>query len=534
MKRISLAIIVAATLSAPLDKVWCTEFQYTFDLSSGLFSVNRQLLEDITGMEAVAAGDGWFVADGGARGSFTYDNAGPFVQTTGLGDSLYAANSNMAVDLIVNGNSLGSLSAVRGGVIVRDNEQGDLVNASITNASEGWSGEISIGQYSIIGAGVIWTGGDFISDQSLPGMLPPPPGYEFAIVNFGIVDAALPSTIQGISAAQLVLAGIPAADVTGTADISGDAVPDVAHLTQNGQPKVRYYSGASRQKIKGVSYFGPAWVGVAITTVADGDANGVADDPAVAVLAHKRSDGKNAVEVRRADNKAFINKVFFLGPNWTIIDVAVIDVTDTTTGLVSPALAVLGVNPNKPFEEQIKVQVRWLNSGALLANWYFLNGNWTPLALEGVNRSGATPLLAVLANKAATGANVVQARQLSDGVIQRNTSFFNANWLARDVAILLDSDGDGNANDPAYLVLANDPETGRNKVQTRRVSDGSRLQNVAMLGTNWNGQRITGTGDISGNLREEVGVLGEKTSDGRVAIQLKDYADRTTTATIFP
>jgi hypothetical protein len=323
-------------------------------------------------------------------------------------------------------------------------------------------------------------------------------------------------------------------DVTGVVDISGDAVPDVAHLTLNGQPKVRYYSGASRQKVKGVSYFSEVWTGVAAATVVDSNRDGVANDPAVAVLAHKASAGKHAVEVRRADNGALINKIFFLSSSWTVIDVAVIDDKngDGVTG--DTAIAVLAYNPNKAFDQQIKVQVRRLRDGKLLADWFFLNGNWTPLALEAVHRVGAAPLLAVLANKAATGANTVQARRFSTGTVQRATSFFNANWLARDLAILLDADGDGNANDPAYLVLANHHETGRNKVQVRRVSDGARLQNVTMLGTNWDGQRVTGTGDISGNLREEVGALSQKKTDGTVAIQLKDFDDRSTTATIFP
>ena len=331
-----------------------------------------------------------------------------------------------------------------------------------------------------------------------------------------------------------VIEGPSPADVTGVADISNDAVPDVAHLTFKDQPKVRYYSGANRQRIKGVNYFGGAWTGVAAATVVDSNADGTADDPAVAVLAHKASAGKHEVEARRADNGALVNKIAFLGPSWEIIDVAVIDdkngdgVTDDTL------IAVLGYDPNKAFDQQIKVQVRRLSDGSAVANWFFFNGNWTPMALEGVNRMGQTPLLAVLASKPATGANVVQARKLSNGSVQRDTSFFNASWRARDVAIATDSNGDGTANDPAYLVLANHTETGRNKVQSRRVDDGTRLQNITMLGTNWDGSRVTGTGDISGNLYEEVGVLAEKKTDGTVAIQLKDYDDRTTTATIFP
>ncbi len=328
----------------------------------------------------------------------------------------------------------------------------------------------------------------------------------------------------------------PVGDVTGVSDVSSDAVQDVAHLTSKSgsQPKVRYYSGANRQKIRGVSYLGTAWMGVAAATVIDSDADGVADDPAVAVLGHKSSVGKHTVEVRRAANGELINKIDFLGPSWEVLDVAVIDDKngDGVTG--DTLIAVLGYDPNKAFDQQIKVQVRRLSDGSLVANWFFLNGNWMPVALEGVNRMGQTPLLAVLANKPATGANVVQARKLSNGSKQRDTSFFNASWVARDVSIVTDSDGDGTATDPAYLVLANHTETGRNKVQSRRVNDGMRLQNITMLGTNWDGKRVTGTGDISGNLREEVGVLAEKKTDGTVAIQLKDYQDRTTTATIFP
>jgi hypothetical protein len=254
----------------------------------------------------------------------------------------------------------------------------------------------------------------------------------------------------------------------------------------------------------------------------------------VAVLGNKSSVGKHTVEVRRADNGALINKVDFLGPSWIVLDVAIIDDKngDGVTG--DTLIAVLGYGPTKAFDKQIKVQVKRLSDGVLIANWFFFNGNWVPLALEAVNRLGQTPLLAVLATKPATGAIVVQARKLSNGAKQRDTSFFNANKLARDVAILLDSNGDGTANDPAYLILANDISTGKNKVQARRVSDGQRLKNITMVGANWEAKRVTGTDDISGNRFGEVGALAKKRTDGKVTIQLKDFDDRTITPTILP
>jgi hypothetical protein len=322
-------------------------------------------------------------------------------------------------------------------------------------------------------------------------------------------------------------------DVTGVNDISGDAVPDVAYLSYSGQPEVRYYSGADRKQLKAETYLGSGWLAVAAATVADANSNGVANDPAVAVLATKPSAGKHAVEVRRADTGALINQILFMSASWEMIDVAVIDDSngDGVTG--DTAIAVLGFDDQQPDDKQIKVQVRNLSDGAVLGNWFFLNNKWTPLALEGVNRTGQPPLLAVLANKPSSGNNSIQARRLSDGSLQRDTTFWDPSWLARDVAILKDSDGDGNANDPGYVVLAGDAGN-RNKVQGKRVSDGVNLKNVSMFSTSWEAKRLTTTGDLSGNLVEEVGAMGEKSTDGTLSIQLKDYDDKTVTGTINP
>ena len=68
------------------------------------------------------------------------------------------------------------------------------------------------------------------------------------------------------------------ADISGVSDMSGDGVPDVAQLRLSGQPKVRYFSGASRAKIKSVAYLGATWAGVASATVVDGNSDGAAKE----------------------------------------------------------------------------------------------------------------------------------------------------------------------------------------------------------------------------------------------------------------
>jgi hypothetical protein len=324
--------------------------------------------------------------------------------------------------------------------------------------------------------------------------------------------------------------------VTGVTDMSGDAVPDLALLAFKGQPKVRYFSGESREAIKSVKYFSNSWWPVAAATVTDSNSNGVADDPAVAVLGVKlagENSDNNAVEVRRADTGAQINKITFLNDNWLALDVAVINDLNSDGVTGDTGIAVLGLNPERG-DEWIKVQVRKLDDGALVANWFFLNANWVPLGLEAVDRLGQPALLAVLATKPNTGSNTVQARKLNNGAVQRDTTFWDPNWLARDVTILKDSNGDGNANDPGSIVHAVNKADNRNKVQGKQVSDGVNLKSMGVMSDVWYVDRITTTGDLSGNQVEEVGVLGEKSADGTVSIQFKDYEDKTVTKTISP
>jgi hypothetical protein len=325
-------------------------------------------------------------------------------------------------------------------------------------------------------------------------------------------------------------------NVTGVTDMSGDAVPDLALLAFKGQPKVRYFSGESREAIKSVKYFSNSWWPVAAATVTDSNSNGVADDPAVAVLGVKlagENSDNNAVEVRRADTGAQINKITFLNDNWLALDVAVINDLNSDGVTGDTGIAVLGLNPERG-DEWIKVQVRKLDDGALVANWFFLNANWVPLGLEAVDRLGQPALLAVLATKPNTGSNTVQARKLNNGAVQRDTTFWDPNWLARDVTILKDSNGDGNANDPGSIVHAVNKADNRNKVQGKQVSDGVNLKSMGVMSDVWYVDRITTTGDLSGNQVEEVGVLGEKSADGTVSIQFKDYEDKTVTKTISP
>jgi len=88
-------------------------------------------------------------------------------------------------------------------------------------------------------------------------------------------------------------------------------------------------------------------------------------------------------------------------------------------------------------------------------------------------------------------------------------------------------------NDASYMVLAVNPGNGKNVVQVRRPG-GTFVKNIFVLTQNWAARRIGVADDISGNLFEELGTLGNRNSNGEALIQLKDFDTTNTTGNIFP
>jgi hypothetical protein len=164
---------------------------------------------------------------------------------------------------------------------------------------------------------------------------------------------------------------------------------------------------------------------------------------------------------------------------------------------------------------------------------YYNNDNWTPLAAGVVQRTGQSPLLAVLAEKNSSKEIRVQARLLSDGSLQRTKTFLNDQWRGLDLAILKDTDGNGVLNDASYMVLAVNPGNGLKRVQVRRTG-GALVKNALVMNDLWQARRILGSDDINGNLFEEIGVLGNRISDGKARIELQDFDSGAIIGNIFP
>jgi len=198
--------VLGISLFAPVQ---AAQIGYTFDLSNGLFSTDCQVLEDISGQTPQVLSSGvCLVSDGGAYGSLTYDNQGAFTGDNGVGGSVYAATVTLTATLVSASSDLGTVSGDNGQTIVDDDPAGDLLNVDISNGSDNWAG-LTIGDYRFVTALAIWINGDFLADQSLPGMLPPPPGYERAFFHFGVENVNTPGVLSGFAAVGLVVTPVP-------------------------------------------------------------------------------------------------------------------------------------------------------------------------------------------------------------------------------------------------------------------------------------------------------------------------------------
>lgn len=118
---------------------------------------------------------------------------------------------------------------------------------------------------------------------------------------------------------------------------------------------------------------------------------------------------------------------------------------------------------------------------------------WTPIAIDTVrdgNGDGTSGDVAIsmLAQSAATGQIVVQTRLVSDGskVGAGQLAFFNSTgWAPIDVAVVNDVNGDLTSGDAAIAVLAQSTVDGRYEVRAKLLSNGTQIFNERYFTPAW-------------------------------------------------
>ena len=145
-----------------------------------------------------------------------------------------------------------------------------------------------------------------------------------------------------------------------------------------------------------------------------------------------------------------------------------------------------------------------------------------------------TPLIGVIAENAANGKRILQARVAGTGTLDRNIKFLGSAWHYLDVTVNPDANGDGIFDDPLWLVLAVRLSDQVIRVQSRFVGDGAFDTNIVILNTNWKGLRLDMAPDISGNMAPELVIVAVRRANSIRRIHIKDFETRDTTINIAP
>ncbi len=327
----------------------------------------------------------------------------------------------------------------------------------------------------------------------------------------------------------------PPADVTEAGDTSGNG--DFALLLQGAATgsQVQIFDGASGAMLNSIDFFSWVWEAIAIDTISDGNGDGIADDPAIAMLAVRPDNGQIKVQFRSvADGSVLRTNLPLFNINWEAIDLAIIDDMngDGTTG--DTGVAVVAINKATGRNEVRVLPLDSTDFVPVFQQRYF-NPEWVSTGVEAfVAPGGGDILIGVMATNSVSGKTILQRRQLSDGVRMPNVYAFGASIKGSDLTVLKDTDGNGTADDPSVVFYGTNLSNGNSIVRTRRMDNGAIVSQFRILGNSFTPQKITTLPDADGNDIDELAGSAIRNSDDSLFIKLRDSSTTATVSEISP
>jgi hypothetical protein len=298
----------------------------------------------------------------------------------------------------------------------------------------------------------------------------------------------------------------------------------------NASPYVTTFSGGdeSAAPLGRFTMFNSKWTAISSVGIPDGNADGVANDPAIAALGQSNVTGQIKVQVRDAVSGALITKIGFLSSEWTALSLAVMDDANGDGISDDPALAVVA---RKNDLSRNVLAVRSMTDGSLLGKWSAHKPTWNITAAVGAQQADGQALVAMVGTDPARGISRIEYRRISDGG-KFSTFVFGTEATVKDMVFTNDSNHDGISDDPAVGVLAiNANATGR--MRFRSVADGTIVKEFQMVGSEWHPRKAAAMGDISQNGVPEIISLAED-DDSQALIKVRDYASTDTLMNIWP
>ena len=281
--------------------------------------------------------------------------------------------------------------------------------------------------------------------------------------------------------------------------------------------------------IDSIDFYGGTWEFQAAASFADGNNDGMPDDPAIVGVAKNSNTGFIQVKVRDGATGARIgSNIDFFSQQWQPLGIAVLEDSDGNGINDDPAAAVLA---RRLTTGRHVVEVRRLSDGEKIAKYNFFNADWDPKGVVAYTPVGGIPHIAVLATENATGQSKVEIRRLSDGD-KRRIFGFGSNVITTGISMLGDVDGNGTADDPGFVILGKRLNGSGNYVRIRLASNGGKIRESFMINDSFTATGLEVIPDANNSGYDEVSVYAVPDGGGSPVFKIRDLETGSTLDTI--
>jgi CSLREA domain-containing protein len=258
-----------------------------------------------------------------------------------------------------------------------------------------------------------------------------------------------------------------AVDLIAVRDALGPGQEGVGVLATNqaGQHAIEVRKPGNGGVIKRANYFNNVWGAFGATDLGDFNGNGRSE---LAVLA-RNGAGKNAVEVRDALSGVRLSRVFYLSPNFSLVDLAS---TEDVNNNGRPEIVILGDKDGSSNTAQAKDA----KTGELIAKPVMLGPKWATFALrsmDDVDGNGGPEIVAAAVD--AGNVTNVLIRDLVAETVTSRFGFLGPAYDSRDMEVL--EDVTGNSIQELVMVGRRD-DTGQIRVQIRDGKTTQKWKNI--------------------------------------------------------
>jgi hypothetical protein len=300
-------------------------------------------------------------------------------------------------------------------------------------------------------------------------------------------------------------------------DINGNSQAEIAALgfdAQQDKITVRVADGATNAGIRKIDYGSGGFDPIDLATVSDVSGNGAAD---VAVLEVRRSDDRIFVQTRDVltGKNALSRNILFLDSSFTPLALAVLP------NVLPSSSDELVVFATRNSDGRGVVEIREADGSSGFTRIWFLVHAFTPKAIaigDDADNNGI-PEIAMLGERIhSQGGIVVERRNATGAPATTHHSYFSGGWQVVDFTAVADTNAD---NLPEYAVLAVRSD-GKPAVEIRNAGDPIASFRRFFMDESFTVLQVEDFGDTNGNGITNIGVLGVRKSDGRIALELKD------------